>query len=237
MSTWDNGHPRLRLLITVLFVMLGFGIFFIICGVTMLRMSLPWPFSAFYFAAAAVFLGSGAWSIIPETFAADENGVRYHKWFLDKRAAWTEVTEIANANGIAWLSPAPMARPMVIIRTKNWAYKMRHWKFDRDYMKFAFAQLAMMSKTEPKIVLGDELFWLPRGVYGPGVVVGNLRQFVVLMKVGAVMMVLSGIGMLLWFIHPYLFLAGCAFMFIGLMCLGAGVLGYFDEKKKIEDRV
>jgi len=237
MSTWDSGHPRLRLLMSVIFVMFGFGIFFMVCGVIMITAGLPWPLAVIYFVFAVVFIAAGVWNMIPETFTADENGVGHRKWFLDKKASWAEVTSIENANGIGWLSPAPRMRPLVIVRTNDWTVKMRNWKYDTDYIKFAFTQLAMMSKANTKITLVDELFWLPRGVFGPGVVLGNIRQFVLLMKVGAMMMVLSAIAMLLWFVHLFLLFAGCAFIFIGLMCLVAGVIGYFDEKKKIADRV
>lgn len=239
-STYENGLPRLRLLFSVV-ISCGISIaIFVYGGFTIVAIK-DLPFSMelamLFFSGSIIVAIIAIWNLVPESVEINDYGIKIKKGRKTKEAIWSEISEVKSKRIVYWVSWRVISITFaIVIKTKRWKHDIVKWRYSTEELKSVFISIA--ERVIPlRAVIEDELGWLPERLYHrEKVYLGRMREYAALSKIGG-FMILVGIILSAMIIFGGIYVvAGMILLFIGGMCVLCGVIGYFDEKKKMTTR-
>lgn len=236
-SSYKKGLPRLGLLIQVAFVC-GIPIAILVYGGFTITTVNAFPFSGwlatFFFSCSVVIGIIAIWNLIPESVEINDYGIKITRGWKNKEATWSEISELRGKYVIEYVSRhSASTRPAIVVKTERWKHTIVERRYSTKELKNVFISVAE-HVTPIGAIIEDELGWLPERLYPrEKVYLGRMRGYALLSKVGLLMLSVGAILSILGTFGEIYGIAGLILMFIGVMCLLCGGLGYFDEKKKL----
>jgi hypothetical protein len=177
-----------------------------------------------------------------ETIKVDRYGITITQGNKSKKAPWNEIKRITSTMTFVFFYRHVHYIPMIVIESLNWKHKIKRGNFSLNDLKHLFLNIAERAKTKSVNVV-DGLEWLPTQMeFQKSRIAGisvRKREYRILFRIGLSMLIL---GFLIFFpifvlnlFDSNLFVICILLLFFGIMLTIAGVLGIYEEKKKIEE--
>jgi hypothetical protein len=177
-----------------------------------------------------------------ETIKVDGYGITITKGNKSKKAPWNEINRITSTMTFVFFYSFVHYVPMIVIESLNWKHKIKRGNFSLNDLTHLFLNIGEWAKTKSVTVV-DGLEWLPKQMeFQKSRIAGisvRMREYRILFRIGLSMLILGLLLFIPFFaldiFDSNLFIICILLLFFGIMLTIAGVLGIYEEKKKIEE--
>jgi len=185
---------------------------------------------------AILLLVVGIKNLIPEKIEVDGQGIKVTIGKKQKQASWSDIVELRNTR--AWMG-GTVTTPIIIIKTKNWKYKLRHSRFKNENLKELFNNMSIHVIHSGATII-DEEGWLPEhmSLYSK-IALGSsieMKIYQGLKKIGIMMLLIGGVSILFITIYPPILEISLSLLAFGFFSTFIGWIGVSDKLEKEKNR-
>lgn len=167
-SNYHQGKPKKKLLThtiihyfsnAILILIFAFFLYYISTNqISNIDLSFFKFVSILFFIFVVIIIMLGLINLQKESIILNEKGVKIKRWKNVKIANWNSVTEIRSMKSFYLSYPVSIYFTMILIKTKDWNYKIKTGNYDMEDLKSLFNHIVDFSK-DFNITIKDELRW------------------------------------------------------------------------------